>query len=358
MIRHRPARETTMDGKLITLSRHIAEAQKWHPEATGVFTRLMWDLTLAGRIISREVNKAGLADVVGGAGLGAQNSSGDAVQKLDQYAQERIVRTLEADGGLCVMASEEEEDIIAIPDAYPKGKYVLVFDPLDGSSNIDANVSLGTIFGIYRRVSKESGRIGPSGQPGTREDCLQPGKNLVAAGYIVYGSSTMLVYTTGAGVNGFTLDPSLGEFILSHPSMQIPERGQIYSINEGNSFCWDKNTKRYIDYVKSVDPETKRPYTQRYVGTLVADVHRTMVKGGIFLYPNDCRDPAKAKPKLRLVYEANPIAWIVEQAGGKASTGAERILDLQPEKLHQKVPLILGSKKEVELYEAFYRGER
>jgi len=338
-----------MDGKLVTLSRHIAEAQRWHPEATGVFTRLMWDLTLAARIISREVNKAGLADVLGTAG--AKNTSGDQVQKLDEYSEERIVRALEADGGLCVMASEEEEGIISIPEPYPKGKYVLVFDPLDGSSNIDANVSLGTIFGIYRRISED-------GRPGTLEDCLQPGRNLVAAGYIVYGSSTMLVYTSGLGVNGFTLDPSLGEFLLSHPDMKIPERGRIYSINEGNSFCWDANTKRYIEWVKAVDQETGRPYTQRYIGTLVADVHRTMVKGGIFLYPNDCRDPAKAKPKLRLVYEANPIAFIVEQAGGKATTGAERILDLQPRTLHQKVPLIVGSKRDVEVYEDFYQGRR
>lgn len=339
-----------MDGrKLITLNRHIAEAQKWHPEATGAFTRLMWDLSLIGRLVSREVNQAGLADILGLAGT--RNVTGDEVQKLDQYAQERFVRVLEADGGLCVLASEEEEDVIPIPDAYPKGKYVLVFDPLDGSSNIDANVSLGTIFGVYRRLS-------PDGEPGTREDCLQPGRNLVAAGYIVYGSSTMLVYTSGQGVNGFTLDPSLGEFILSHSNMRIPDGGRIYSVNEGNSFCWAADTKRYIDWIKEVDPETRRPYSQRYIGTLVADVHRTLIKGGVFLYPADCRDPAKAKPKLRLVYEANPIAFIVEQAGGGASTGAERILDLQPKHLHEKVPLILGAKRDVEIYDEFYRGKR
>jgi fructose-1,6-bisphosphatase I len=341
-----------MDGKakIITLSRHIAESQKWHPEATGMFTRLMWDLTLAARIVSREVNQAGLVDVIGA--TSGRNQSGDTVQKLDEYAQAIFVRTLEADGGLCVMASEEEEDIIPIPDAFPKGKYVLVFDPLDGSSNIDANVSLGTIFGIYKRVSEDGGRAG------TREDCLQAGKNLIGAGYVVYGSGTMLVYSTGNGVHGFTLDPSLGEFILSHPDMRIPDRGQIYSINEGNSFCWDKNTKRYIDWIKAVDAETKRPYTQRYVGTLVADVHRTLIKGGIFLYPNDCRDPQKAKPKLRLVYEANPIAYIVEQAGGAATTGDARILDLQPKELHQKVALVCGSKDEVRLYDEFYQGKR
>jgi fructose-1,6-bisphosphatase I len=338
-----------MTSRFMTLSRYIAEAERWHPEATGTFTRLMWDLTLAARVISREVNKAGLADVFGAAGQ--TNKSGDSVQKLDQFAEERFVKTLEATGTLCVMASEEEEGIIPIPEPFPKGKYVLVFDPLDGSSNIDANVSLGTIFGIYRRTSEE-------GKPGTVEDCLQPGKKLVAAGYVLYGSSTMLVYTCGDGVNGFTLDPSLGEFILSHPEMKVPERGNIYSINEGNSFCWDESTRRYMQWVKEHDAETRRPYTQRYIGTLVADVHRTIVKGGIFLYPNDCRDPAHAKPKLRLVYEANPISFIVEQAGGRASTGAGRILDLQPKALHQKVPLIVGSAREVEIYDDFYQQRR
>jgi fructose-1,6-bisphosphatase I len=338
-----------MDGKLITLNRHIAESQKWHPEATGTFTRLLWDLTLAARLISREVNKAGLVDILGAAGMA--NVSGDQVQKLDEYAEERIVAAMQAGGYLCAMASEEQETVIPIPEDFPKGRYVLVFDPLDGSSNIDVNAPLGTIFGIYRRAS-------PDGGPGTLDDVLQPGRNLVAAGYIVYGSSTMLVYTTGKGVHGFTLDPSLGEFLLSHPDIRIPERGSYYSINEGNSFCWDPNTKRYVQWVKEVDPETKRPYTQRYIGTLVADFHRTLLRGGIFLYPNDCRDPKKAKPKLRLVYEANPIAWIAEQAGGKATTGDARILDLQPKELHQKVPLIVGSARQVETYEEFYQGRR
>jgi fructose-1,6-bisphosphatase I len=329
----------------MTLARHIAESQRWHPEATGMFTRLMWDLTLAARVISREVNRAGLAEVLGNAD-GGRNVSGDVVQKLDAFAQEKFVRALEASGTICVMASEEEAGIIPIPDEFPKGKYVLVFDPLDGSSNIDANISLGTIFGVYRRLSED-------GKAGTLEDCLQPGSKLIAAGYVVYGSSTMLVYTSGDGVHGFTLDPSLGEFMVSHPALKIPERGSIYSINEGNSFCWDAYTRRYVDWVKTDDPDTGRPYTQRYVGTLVADVHRTLVKGGIFLYPNDCRDPAVSKPKLRLVYEANPIAYIVEQAGGRATTGTQRILDVKPVNLHQKVPLIVGSAKEVEIYEEF-----
>lgn len=339
-----------MDGRIITLNRHIAESQKWHPEATGTFTRLLWDLTLAGRFISREVNKAGLVDILGAAAKG-KNVSGDTVQKLDELAQDLIVSSMQAGGYLCAMASEEEEDVIPIPDAFPKGKYVLVFDPLDGSSNIDVNVSLGTIFGIYRRLSPDEG-------PTSLDDILQPGRNLVAAGYIVYGSSTMLVYTTGKGVNGFTLDPSVGEFLLSHPNIRMPDRGSYYSINEGNSFCWDENTKRYVRWIKEVDPETRRPYTQRYIGTLVADFHRTLLRGGIFLYPNDCRDPKRAKPKLRLVYEANPIAFIAEQAGGKATTGDARILDLQPKELHQKVALITGSAREVEIYEEFYQGKR
>ncbi len=340
-----------MDGKLITLNRHIAESQKWHPEATGTFTRLLWDLSLAAKIISREVNMAGLADILGAAKTG-RNVSGDIVQKLDEFAQERIVAAMQAGGYLCAMASEEEETLIPIPDHYPKGRYALVFDPLDGSSNIDVNAPLGTIFGIYRRVSPDGGGAG------TLEDVLQPGRNLIAAGYIVYGSSTMLVYTTGKGVQGFTLDPSLGEFLLSHPDIRIPPSGNTYSINEGNSFCWDANTKRYVAWAKEVDPETKRPYTLRYIGTLVADFHRTLLRGGIFLYPNDCRDSQKAKPKLRLVYEANPIAFIAEQAGGKASTGDARILDLQPRELHQKVALIVGSPSDVAIYEDFYQGRR
>jgi fructose-1,6-bisphosphatase I len=339
-----------MASSLVTLNRHIAENQKWHPEATGTFTRLLWDLSLAARMISREVNKAGLANVLGAAGV--MNASGDSVQKLDEFSENIIVRAMTAGGYLCAMASEEQEHIIPIAPEVPLGPYVLVFDPLDGSSNIDVNVSLGTIFGIYRRVTPD--RVGA----GTLEDVLQPGRNLVAAGYIVYGSSTMLVYTTGNGVHGFTLDPSLGEFLLSHPDIKIPNGGGYYSINEGNSFCWDANTKKYVQWVKDVDAATRRPYTQRYIGTLVADFHRTLLRGGVFLYPNDCRDPAHAKPKLRLVYEANPIAWIAEQAGGGATTGDARVLDLRPKELHQKVALIVGGKKDVETYEEFYQGKR
>ncbi len=342
-----PERQSAQTPLLVTLNRHIAEEQRWHPEATGTFTRLLWDLSLAAKIISREVNKAGLAEILGA--TGAENKSGDRVMKLDEFAEHHIRRAMEAGGYLCCMASEEEEGIIEIPDDYPHGRYVLVFDPLDGSSNIDCNATLGTIFGIYRSLHGDGGSH--------LDDVLQHGRNLVAAGYLVYGSSTMLVYTSGKGVNGFTLDPSLGEFLLSHASMRIPERGNIYSINEGNSFCWDDNTKRYVQHVKASSAD-HRPYTQRYIGTLVADFHRTLIKGGIFLYPNDCRDPKKAKPKLRLVYEANPIAFIAEQAGGRATTGAERILDIKPAELHQKVALIVGSKDEVALYEDFYQGRR
>ena len=339
-----------MEPKLITLHRHIAESQRWHPEATGTFTRLLSDLSLAARVISREVNRAGLADIFGSAG--DRNVSGDTVQKLDQYAQDAFVRAMQASGTLCAMASEELESVLEVPDAYPKGRYVLVFDPLDGSSNIEVNVSVGTVFGIFRRVTPDESL------PGTLEDVLQPGRRLVAAGYILYGSSTMLVYTTGHGVNGFTLDPSLGEFLLSHPSVRIPERGSMYSVNEGNRAQWDPGTRRFIDWLKEPDAETGRPYSLRYVGTLVADVHRMLLRGGVFLYPSDRRDPARPKSKIRLVYEANPIAMLVEQAGGRASTGDARILDMQPTELHQKVPLVAGSRRDVETYEEFLAGKR
>ncbi|GIW73149.1 MAG: fructose-1,6-bisphosphatase class 1 [Planctomycetota bacterium] len=335
--------------KLMTLNRYVAEEQRWHPEATGTFTRMMWDISLATKMIAREVNKAGLADILGDAGI--ENVSGDRVQKLDAYAQARISRTLGRGGYLCLMASEEQPEPTPVPEGYPRGPYVLVFDPLDGSSNIDVNVSIGTIFGIYRRVSAGEG-------DGTLEDVLQPGSQLIAAGYVIYGSSTMLVYTSGNGVHGFTLDPSLGEYLLSHPDIRIPERGTTYSINEGYAGRWDEPTRRYLSWLKQEDAASGRPYKHRYVGTLVADVHRTLLTGGIFLYPSDARDPARPKPKLRLVYEANPMGFIIEQAGGRASTGRERILELQPAGLHQRVPLVLGSRREVELYEEFVAGAR
>ena len=330
--------------KVVTIQRHIIEQERLYPKATGDFTGLLWDLTLAAKTISREVNKAGLADILGL--TGEQNVHGEVVKKLDVYANERICKAMDHGGHLCIMASEENEDIIPIPDEFPKGKYVLLFDPLDGSSNIDANVSVGTIFSIHKRKT--------TGEEATIEDCLRKGAEQVAAGYIVYGSSTMMVYTTGSGVHGFTLDPSIGEFLLSHESIKIPSKGKIYSINEGNANTWDEGTKKYIAYLKESDQTTGRPYSLRYIGSLVADFHRNLLYGGIFLYPADCKDPKKPKPKLRLLYEAAPLAFIVEQAGGIASTGKERIMDIQAAELHQKVPLIIGSKEDVLIYEKFF----
>lgn len=331
--------------KLVTLMRHILEEQdERNPAAKGDFTRLMMDLALAFKIISGEVNKAGLVDILGA--TDEENIQGETVMKLDTFAQDRIFKAMDHGGHLCCMASEEVEHIIPIPDKFEKGKYILVFDPLDGSSNIDKNVSIGTIFAVYRRLS-ESG-------DGTLEDVLQRGVEQVAAGYVVYGSSTILVYTTGGGVHGFTLDPSVGEFLLSHPNIRIPKKGKTYSANEGNYHKWDEGTRRYIDHLKQTDAESKRPYGLRYIGSLVADFHRNLLAGGIFLYPADYKDPQNPKPKLRLVYEANPLAFIVEQAGGKASTGTQRILELQPTSLHQRVPLIIGSEYDVDEYCKFF----
>ncbi|MCI0341905.1 MAG: class 1 fructose-bisphosphatase [Planctomycetales bacterium] len=335
-----------MGSKLVTIQRHIMEQQASHPEATGALTRLLWDLILAIKVINREVRQAGLADVLGA--TGAQNVSGDRVQKLDEFAQDRIFKAMDHGGHLCCMASEERAEIIPIPDRFPKGKYVLLYDPLDGSSNIDANVTIGTIFSIHRKRS--------SGVNGTLEDCLQRGRDQAAAGYVIYGSSTMLVYTTGQGVHGFTLDPTIGEFLLSHPDIRCPNKGKIYSVNEGNWNTWDPAMRDYVTYLKEQDPATGRPYTTRYIGSLVADFHRNLLYGGIFLYPADCRDPKKPKAKLRLLYEAAPLSMIAEQAGGAASTGRERILDVAPGELHQKVPVAIGSQADVALYEEFVKA--
>lgn len=336
------------ESKIVTIQRHIMEQQALHPAATGDFTRLLWDLILAFKMISREVNRAGLAAILGLAGK--SNVQGEQVTKLDEYAQRRIYEQMDHGGHLCCMASEEADGLIPIPQRYPKGKYVLLFDPLDGSSNIDVNASLGTIFSVHRKRTP--------GVDGTVEDCLQKGSEQVAAGYAVYGSSTMFVYTAGRGVHGFTLDPSLGEFLLSHENIRIPKRGKSYSINEGNEANWDEGTRRYVRHLKETDEATHRPYGLRYIGTLVADFHRVLLKGGIFLYPPDCSDPAKPKPKLRLLYEVSPMAMIAEQAAGAASTGYERILDVQPKQIHERVAAALGSPEDVREYEDFVRGRR
>ncbi len=325
--------------KIKTVQQHILDEERLYPGATGDFTALLTSLIVAAKIISREVNQAGLVKILGE--TGNINVHGEQVQKLDDFAQKTICRAMGHSGHLCVMASEEEEEIIPIPDGGKRGRYVLMFDPLDGSSNIDVNASIGTIFSIHRKIT--------TGAPdGSLEDCLQKGTEQLAAGYFIYGSSTMMVYTTGHGVNGFTLDPSLGEFLLSHENIRVPMRGKMYSINEGNSHQWDAGTRRYIEYVKQEAKADGRPYSLRYIGSLVADFHRNLLKGGIFLYPGP-------KGKLRLLYEASPLAMIVEQGGGAASTGSQRILDVEPASLHQRVPLIIGSKEDVRLYEKFFR---
>lgn len=329
--------------KFNTLARHIYEEERKYPQATGELSDLLHDLSLAAKVISLEVNKAGLVDILGF--TGDENVHGEQVKKLDIYAHEMMIKAMDHGGHLCIMASEEEEDIIHIPPEFFIGKYVLLFDPLDGSSNIDANISIGTIFSIYRRIS-------PEGGPGTMEDCLQPGLKQVAAGYIIYGSSTIFVYTAGNGVHGFTLDPSFGEFILSHPNIRTPKKGKIYSINEGNYLYWHPGLKKYIKWLQEEDKATQRPYSSRYIGSMVADIHRNLLYGGIFMYPADSRSP---NGKLRLMYECNPMAFIVEQAGGRASNGKQRMLEVTPTSLHQRTPIFIGSEEDVLLVEKFMR---
>lgn len=335
-----------MTGANFTLGRHLVEQEKRLPGTTGEFTSLLRDLTVAFKVISKEVNRAGIAEILGL--TGQENVHGEETQKLDVFAHQAIFGAMDHGGHLCLMASEEDPDIIPIPDRFKKGKYVLIYDPLDGSSNIDVNVSIGSIFSIRRRKS--------AGPDGTLEDCLQPGSEQVAAGYAIYGSSTMLVYSTGQGVFGFTLDPSIGEFLLSHAEIRIPSQGSIYSVNEGNSALWNEGTRKYVAFLKTHPTPQGKPYSSRYIGSLVADFHRNLLRGGIFLYPASYKDPQHPKGKLRLLYEAGPLAFIVEQAGGKASTGQQRILDIQPTSLHQTVPLVIGSARDVELYEKFFQG--
>ena len=332
-----------MPGRAITLSQFILQQERMHPEASGEFTTLLADIAFACKMINREVIRAGLVDILGY--TGSENVHDEKVQKLDQFAHEVIYRVLSSTGQLAVLASEEDEDVIPVPGGQPVGKYVVNFDPLDGSSNINANVNIGTIFSILPRVSRKGS--------GGLMDCLQPGHRQLAAGYVMYGSSTMLVYTTGDGVHGFTFEPSVGEFLLSHPEIKTPERGHIYSVNEGNYVKWDEGTRRYVDWLKMDDAATGRPYSSRYVGSLVADFHRNLLYGGIFLYPGDRKSP---QGKLRVLYECAPLAFIAEQAGGAASDGRRRILDLVPEKLHQRTPLFLGSPEDVDECEAFVQG--
>ncbi|WP_371372409.1 class 1 fructose-bisphosphatase [Thalassotalea aquiviva] len=329
---------------MITLGEYIIKKQHEFPEASGELSALLGAIRLATKVVNREINKAGLADIIGT--TGTENVQGESQQKLDLFANEKFKAALEARGEICGLASEEEDDFVAFNDERSiNSKYIVLMDPLDGSSNIDVNVSVGTIFSIYRRIS-------PVGQPVTLEDFLQPGTEQVAAGYVIYGSSTMLVYTTGHGVHGFTCDPSLGVFYLSHENMRFPEQGNIYSINEGNYLKFPMGVKKYLKYCQEIDPNTNRPYTSRYIGSLVSDFHRNLLKGGIYIYPSTASAPTG---KLRLLYECNPMAFLAEQAGGRASDGFTRTLETKPEELHQRVPFFCGSKEMVADVEALMR---
>lgn len=336
-----------MRNKLIVLDEFIIQREKDFPYASGELSGLLRDIGVAAKIVNREVNKAGLGDILGKAGN--ENVQGEEQQKLDVLANEVFISSLKASGECAGIASEEDEDIVVIENEYADkdAKYVVAMDPLDGSSNIDVNVSIGTIFSIYRRKT----------QPGEcclKDDFLQPGTEQVAAGYVVYGSSTMLVYTTGYGVNGFTLDPSIGEFCLSHPDIKTPATGKTYSINEGNFIKFDQGVKDYLNYAKGIDGNNPKPYGLRYIGSMVADLHRNLIKGGVFLYPATTDAP---NGKLRLLYECNPMAFLVEQAGGKATTGSIRIMELQPTELHQRTPVVIGSADMVSEIEQFMAGK-
>jgi len=326
-----------------TLGEFIINKQSEFKYSSGELTRLINSIRLAGKIVNHEVNKAGLVDILGTAG--EENIQGEDQQKLDVYANEVFIKNLVNREIVCGIASEEEDDFISIQGNNKKNenKYVVLMDPLDGSSNIDVNVSVGTIFSIYRRIT-------PIGTPVTIEDFLQPGKNQVAAGYIVYGTSTMIVYSTGHGVNGFTLNPAIGTYYLSHPNMQFPDKGYIYSVNEGNYVHFPKGVKEYIKYCQ--EEKDDRPYTSRYIGSLVSDFHRNMIKGGIYFYPSTSKSP---NGKLRLLYECNPMAFLAERAGGQASDGFNRILDIKPTELHQRVPFFCGNKDMVETLETFMK---
>lgn len=332
--------------RLLTLGQFIIEKQADFPYAKGELSRLLRDIGIAAKIVNREVNKAGLVDILGD--NGTMNVQGEGQKKLDIFADEQFISALRSGGECCVVASEEHDNCIFIESEISKNaKYIVAIDPLDGSSNIDVNVSIGTIFSIYRRKSVDG--------CAKMEDVLQKGIEQVAAGYVVYGSSTMMVYTTGKGVNGFTLDPSIGEFCLSHPNIKIPPNGRIYSINEGNYVHFPDGVKRYIKYCQEEDAATERPFVSRYIGSMVADIHRNLLKGGIFLYP---ATSANRTGKLRLLYECNPMAFIIEQAGGKASNGSERILDIQPEELHQRSPIFIGNSEMVEMVERLMVEEK
>jgi fructose-1,6-bisphosphatase I len=327
---------------VVTIERFIIEQEREHPEATGQLSGILYDLSLAAKMIANKVRSAGLADILGSAD--SENVQGEIQQKLDVFANETIIKAMDHSGRLCGMASEEEPDIIPIPDRFRCGKYCLMFDPLDGSSNIDVNVPVGTIFSIVHKVTR--------GRHAEEEDFLQPGRRQVAAGYVIYGSSTMLVYTTGQGAHGFTLDPSIGEFLLSHPNIRIPTDGRYLSVNDSYEEHWDEPVKRLMRRYRALEGDRKA-MSVRYVGSLVADFHRNLLGGGVFCYPPNKKN---RRGKLRLMDEANPLAFIVEQAGGYAIDGTQRILDVSPSELHQRTPLYIGSKNDVDLAQQVLAG--
>jgi fructose-1,6-bisphosphatase I len=331
-----------MTSRIITIERHIFEKQKAFPQATGNLTALLYDMALAAKIIARETTRAGLANILGE--TEGTNVYGERQQKLDLFADSVIYTMNDHTERLCAMASEEHEDILQIPPHYGKGKYVLLYDPLDGSSNIDVNVSIGTIFAVHRKIT--------TGAQGTMTDLLQPGRSLVAAGYVIYGSSTMMVYSTGQGVDGFTLDPSLGEFLLSHPDIRIPRQPMFYSANQGYQKQWTDGVQRYTRWLQGLDEAGREPLSHRYIGSMISDFHRNLLQGGVYYYPGD---PKRPNGKIRLLLEAQALAFIGAQAGGYASDGVGDILDIQPHQLHQRVPFFAGDRALVEQAEGFIR---
>ncbi len=327
--------------KIMTIEQHIIDEQKFHPEATGALTRLLYDVALAGKVIADQTTRAGLIEILGR--TGETNVQGESVMKLDRLADQIILTLTARTGMLAALVSEEHEDFIPVPDHNASGKYILYYDPLDGSSNIDFNVSIGTVFAIHQRKSADA--------PVTLEDCLQKGNELVVGGYIVYSASTMMVYSAGNGVHGFTLDPNIGEFLMSHPNIRIPDRGGYYSVDQGYENHWSEGVRRFTHYLQTSE-EIK---SQRYVGSLVADFHRMLLSGGIFYYPAVAGDPVRSHGKLRLLYEAAPFAFLAEQAGGYGSDGHRRILDIQPSSLHQRTPLFIGNTKLVKKAEEYLK---
>ena len=334
---------TNPKSPLVTIERHIFEQQKRFPQATGTFTKMLQDMALAAKIIARETTRAGLTNILGASDT--ENVFGERQQKLDLFADRVIYDMNDHTGRVAAMASEEHEDILSIPPHYDSGNYVLLFDPLDGSSNIDVNTSIGTIWSVHRKFTR--------GEHGTMEDMLQEGKRLVAAGYVIYGSSTMMVYTTGQGVFGFTLDPAIGEFILSHPNIVMPDTPKYYSVNQGNEKYWTPGVRRFIKWLQGIEGKGHEPLGHRYIGSMVGDFHRNLLKGGIFVYPGDLQERDKPYGKIRLMFEAQSLAFIVEQAGGYASDGVGDMLEIRPHSLHQRVPIFIGDKNLVRKAEEY-----